>query len=112
MTGMALLPSEFSPLEPFAERWCLATEQERWAERMSSSIDELQAFYDAIIPLVPDAIAYCDKFALDDMPEDALNLLRLVYSFIIVSFPVELWRQPQVPDTAGTDFVRVSEPMP
>jgi hypothetical protein len=112
MTKMALLPSGFSQLEPFAERWCLATEQERWAERMSSTIDEMQAFYDAIIPQVPDAIAYCDKFPLTDMPDDALNLLRLVYSFVIVSFPVELWRQAQVPDTAGTDFVRIGEPLP
>jgi hypothetical protein len=112
MTEMAVLPSEFSQLEPFAERWCLATEGERWAERMSSTIDEMQEFYDAIIPQVPDAIAYCDKFPLTDMPEDALDLLRLIYSFVIVSFPVELWRQPGVPDTAGTDFVRVSEPQP
>jgi len=109
---MAVLPGEFSQLEPYAGRWCLATEQERWAERMSSTIDELQTFYDAIYPHVADAIAYCDKFPLDDMPDDAVALLRMVYSFIIVSFPVELWRQPGVPDTAGTDFVRVSEPLP
>ncbi len=77
---------------------------------MSSSMDELQTFYDAIIPRVPEAIAYCDKFALDDMPDDAANLLRLIYSFVIVSFPVELWRQPYVPDTLGTSFDRFSEP--
>jgi len=29
-----------------------------------------------------------------------------------VSFPVELWHQPGVPDTAATDFVRISEPLP
>ena len=34
-----LLPSEFSDLEPFAEKWCLATEPERWAQRMSSTMD-------------------------------------------------------------------------
>jgi hypothetical protein len=112
MTEMAVLPGGFSQLEPYAERWSLATEQERWAERMSSTIDELQAFYDAIYPHVADAIAYCDTFPLDDMPDDAVALLRMIYSFIIVSFPVELWRQPGVPDTAGTDFVRVSEPLP
>jgi len=112
MTEQALLPSAFSSLEPFAGTWCLATEQERWAQRMSSTIDELQTFYDAIFPHVADAIAYCDTFSLADMPDDAVNLLRLIYSFIIVSFPVELWRQPGVPDTAGTDFVRVSEPLP
>jgi hypothetical protein len=109
---MALLPSEFSDLEPFAERWCLATERERWAERMSSSMEDLHAFYDAALPRVPDGIAFCNKFPLDDMPDDAMNLLRLVYSFVIVSFAVELWGQNYVPDTRGTDFVRLSEPLP
>jgi hypothetical protein len=108
----ALLPGEFAELEPFAARWCLATEPERWAERMASSMEEMQAFYDAVFPRVEEAISYCDKFPLDDMPDDAVNLLRLVYSFVIVSFPVELWRQPHVPDTLGTSFDRLSEPLP
>src|SRR5204862_1583385 len=33
MTG-ALLPSEFSDLEPYATTWCLPTERERFAQRM------------------------------------------------------------------------------
>ena len=70
---MPMLPSEFAELEPFAAEWCLATERERWAQRMSSSMDELQAFYDAMLPRVPEAIAYCDQFALDDMPDDAVQ---------------------------------------
>jgi len=109
---MAMLPSEFSDLEPFAERWCLATERQRWAERMSSSMDELQTFYDAIFPRVSEAIAFCDKFPLDDMPDDAVHLLQMIYSFVNVSFPVELWGQPYVPDTLGTSFDRISEPLP
>jgi hypothetical protein len=109
---MALLPSEFAELEPFAARWCLATEPERWAERLSSSMDEMQAFYDAAFPRVPDAIAFCDKFPLDGLPDDAVHLLQLVYSFVNVSFPVELWRQPYPPDTRGTSFDRISEPTP
>lgn len=109
---MALLPSEFAELEPFAEKWCLETERERWATRMSSSMEELQAFYDAIFPRVEESIAYCDTFPLDGLPDDAINLLRMIYSFVIVSFAVELWRQPYVPDTLGTSFERISEPLP
>ena len=109
---MALLPDEFAHLGPYTDRWCLATERERWAARMASSMEDLQAFYDAILPHVPDAIAYCDRFPLDDMPDDAVNLLRMVYSFVNVSFPVELWRQPYVPFTLGTNFDRISEPLP
>ena len=109
---MAMLPTEFGELEPFAEQWCSATEPERWATRMSSSMDELQDFYDAILPRVPEAIALCDTFPLDDMPDDAVNLLRMIYSFVLVSFPVELWRQPYPPDTRGTAFERIGEPLP
>jgi hypothetical protein len=109
---MTMLPSEFSVLEPYATRWCLATEPERWQERMSSTMADLQEFYDAAFPHIADAIAYCDKFPLDDMPDDAVNLLRLIYSFVNISFPVELWRQVYVPDTLGTSFDRLSEPLP
>ena len=109
---MALLPSEFADLEPFAALWSLATEAERWERRMSSTMPEMQAFYDAALPRIPAALEYCDQFPLDDMPDDAVHLLRLVYSFVIVSFPVELWGQPHVPDTLGTSFDRLSEPLP
>ncbi len=107
-----MLPSQFAELERFAPTWCLATENERWNQRMSSSMDELRELYDAVLPRVPEAMAYCDKFALDDLPEDAVNLLRLVYSFVLVSFAVELWGQTYPPDTRVTDFVRLSEPLP
>ena len=64
---------------------------------------EMQAFYDAITPRAEEAIAYCDKFSLDDMPEDVLNLMHLLYSMIMVSFPVECWKQPRVPDSGAAD---------
>lgn len=107
-----MLPEEFADLEPYAETWSLATEALRWARRTSSSIEELDAFYDVTLRRVEDAIAYCDRFSLDALPEDACNLLRMVYSFVIVSFAVELWRQPQVPNTLGTSFDRTGEPLP
>lgn len=112
MSAVPLLPADFADLEPFAGAWALPTEQERWEQRMGSSMEELQALYDAMLPRVPDAIAYCDRFPLASLPEDAANLLRLVYAFIQVSFPVELWRQPYPPDTRGTEFVRLREPLP
>ena len=46
---MPTLPAEFADLEPFAD-WCLETEAERYAKRLASTMDELQAFYDAAFP--------------------------------------------------------------
>jgi hypothetical protein len=107
----AMLPSEFSDLEPF-NGWCLASEPERYAKRMASSMADMQAFYDAITARAEDALAYCDKFSLDDMPEDVLNLMHLLYSMITVAFPAESWKQPRVPDSGAAVIECVSEPFP
>jgi hypothetical protein len=107
-----LLPPEFADLEPFATRWCLATEGERFAQRMAGPMDDLQAFYDAFFPRAEDAIAYCEKFPLDDMPDDAQRLLQLLYSLVMVSFPVEVWRQPHVPDSGAAYLDLLIEPIP
>jgi hypothetical protein len=114
MTAMAtaLLPPEFSDLERFAREWCLASEPERYAKRLASTMDEMQAFYDAFFPRAQEAIAYLEKFPLHELPEDALRLLHLLYSLIMVSFPVEIWRQPYVPDTSTSSFELNVEPVP
>ncbi|MGE2835215.1 hypothetical protein [Mycobacterium sp. SMC-4] len=110
-TTTAKLPPEFADLEQFSD-WCLATEAERYGKRLNSSMREMQAFYDAITPRAEEAIAYCDKFALDDLPDDVLNLMRLLYSMIQVSFPVECWKQPKVPDSGATSLDCDAEPVP
>ena len=107
----ALLPPEFSDLEPFARTWCLAGEPERYAKRLASTMAEMQAFYDALFPRAEEAIAYLDKFPLDDLPDDARRLLHLLYSLIMVSFPVEIWRQPYIPDTGTASFELKIEPV-
>ena len=107
-----LLPAEFADLEPFAADWCLPTERERFAKRMSTSMDEIQAFYDAFFPRAGDAIAYCDQFPLDELPEDAERLLQLLFSLVMASFPVEAWRQPHVPDSGAAYLDLIIEPRP
>jgi hypothetical protein len=108
----ALLPSEFSEFEPFAATWCLPTEAQRYAQRLASTMDEIQTFYDAFFPRGEEAIAYCEKFPLDEMPEDAERLLQLLYSLVMVSFPVEAWRQPHVPDSGAAYLDLLIEPRP
>jgi hypothetical protein len=108
----SLLPPEFADLEPFAADWCLPTARERFAKRMSTSMDEIQAFYDAFFPRAEEAIAYCDQFPLDELPEDAERLLQLLYSLVMASFPVEAWRQPHVPDSGAAYLDLVIEPRP
>jgi hypothetical protein len=106
---MATLPAEFSDLEPFAD-WCLESERERYAKRLSSSMAELQAFYDAAFPRLEAAMEYLDGYELDALPDDATHLLWLCYSLVNASFPVEVWRQPRVPDSGAASMDEIVEP--
>jgi hypothetical protein len=108
----SLLPAEFSDLEPLVADWCLDSEPQRYAKRLSSTMDEIQGFYDAMMPRAEAAIQYLEKFPLDDLPEDALRLLKLLYSLIVMSFAVEVWRQPSIPDTGTAQFDLKIEPIP
>jgi hypothetical protein len=108
---MPSLPAEFSDLEPYAG-WGLPTERERYARRLASTMDELQAFYDAAFPRLDDAAAYLERFELSALPDDAKRLLWVFASLVTVSFPVEVWRQPRVPDSGASAIEAVVEPVP
>ena len=103
------LPADFADLEPFAD-WALETEAERYAKRLASSMDEIQAFYDAVFPRLEDAKAHLDALDLQALPDDARRLLWLMYSLVNASFPVEVWRQPRVPDSGAASMDVVVEP--
>jgi hypothetical protein len=104
-------PSEFAALESFAD-FALPTAGERYDKRIASTMERLEAFYEAAFPRFEEAIAYLDQFPLDDMPDDALHLFWLYCALVTVSFPVEVWRQPRVPDSGASSFDPVLEPTP
>src|SRR5262245_61704170 len=108
----ALLPAEFAALEPWATTWCLPSEPERWAERLRSPMAALRAFYDAFFPRAEEAIAYCERFPLEDMPADAERLLQLLHSLLMVSYAVEVWKHPEVINSGSARIDRVREPRP
>ena len=82
----------------------------RYAKRLTCTMDELQAFYDAAFPRLEEAMAYLDKFDLNALPDDATRLLWLCYSLVNASFPVEVWRQARVPDSGAASIDVVVEP--
>jgi hypothetical protein len=106
---MATLPAEFADLEPFSD-WCLESEAERYAKRLSSSMDDMQEFYDAAFPRLEAAVEHVDQYPLDALPDDTRHLLWLCYSLVNVSFPIEVWRQPRVPDSGAASMDQVIEP--
>jgi hypothetical protein len=108
----AFLPPEFADLEPFAATWCLATEPERWDQRARSSMPELIELYDAAFPRLEAAIDHCDRYPLDDLPDDVERLLQLIHSLVMVSMAVEIFGQTKTVDSADAVLTRVKEPLP
>jgi hypothetical protein len=110
MASANRLPAQFADLEPYLD-WDLANEPERYAKRLGSSMSEMQAFYDVAFPRLNDVIAYCDKYPLDDLPEDAQTLMHMMQSLIMVSFPIEAWKQARVPDSGAAWVELIREPV-
>jgi len=105
-----VLPAGFEDLEPFAD-WGIHGERARYAKRLASTMQQLQTFYDAAFPRTDDALAYLEKYAVDDLPEEGQRLLWLYCSLVTVSLPVEAWRQPRVPDSGASSIDAVLEPV-
>ena len=89
----------------------LETEAERYAKRLASTMDELQAFYDAAFPRLEDGHGV-------PRPVRARRAARgrqrtccgCATRSCNVSFPVEVWRQPRVPDSGAATIDVVVEP--
>jgi hypothetical protein len=108
---MPTLPAAFAELEPFAD-WALPSEADRYAKRLQSSMEELQTFYDAAFPRLEDGAEYLKDVALAGISDEDRSLLHLFEALVTVSFPVEVWRQPRVPDSGASSIDVVVEPVP
>lgn len=107
---MGIFPEQFADLEAIGAPWALASYNARQAKRHASTMDELQAFYDKVFPRAKAVLAYCDGFAIDDWPDEVKALMNMLYSLVSVSFAVEVWKQPRVPDTGAASFEAFDEP--
>ncbi|SRR5579875_1944115 len=95
MAATESLPAEFAELAPFAH-WAKPTEYARMELRETSTLAQLEAFYEAMIGRLPAIVQYLNRFALDAMPGDARRLLDLALMLNEASFAVERYRQPTV----------------
>jgi hypothetical protein len=96
------LPAAFSTLQPFAGKWSLPTECERNRTHLSSTIQEIREFYDAMLVHADAVLA---RFrALDaqgqhpSLTEEDRNLFYLLLSLAEVSQSIEVHGQIGVVD--------------
>jgi len=105
------LPEEFADLERFTD-WCLPTEEERYSKRLNSTMTEMQELYDAGMGRLEDVMVFLDaRFPLHEMPDDARALMHLMQSVVMVSFPIEVWKQPRVLDSGASYIQLIKEPV-
>ena len=65
------LPEPFQVLEHFVNTWSLATATERNRKRLTSPMNEIQAFYDALLPRMEAVLTYLSQFPLEPRDEEA-----------------------------------------
>jgi hypothetical protein len=88
-----VLPEPFEQLTPWVAQWALATERERYEKLHRSSIEELREFYAAMLPCMPEILAYLDRYTVSTMPDEARALFHLAMTFAETAHPIDLkWK--------------------
>ena len=91
----AALPEAFEDLAPWLD-WALEPERARTEKKVASSMEELRAFYDAVMPRMEEIIAYLDGVPGDDRPAQAQRLYLLTLSLVEVANLVEIYKRRDV----------------
>jgi hypothetical protein len=85
---------EFDDLAEWIDTWGLETAEQRLAKRMSSSLGELRAFHDAIVPRLEEIIEFLNLFPLDGIPAEHHRLALTALAVCEVDDAVNLWKTP------------------
>ncbi len=99
----ARLPEQFKDLEQWMA-WSLETEAERSDHRQASAMEDITAFYEAMLARMEEVLSYLEQFSLEELPDDARRLFYLTLSLAEVAPAVEQFGQPSVVD--GYDIKR------
>lgn len=105
------LPHEFADLQHLAREWALPTEKERYYKLLSISLEELRAFYAAVLPRAEAIVDYLTPLPTEQMPGDARALHDLLLTFVETAYPIELrWKQTDIEFAVDVDRLRFHGP--
>ncbi|MBM4258499.1 MAG: hypothetical protein FJ147_21705 [Deltaproteobacteria bacterium] len=108
--GGLQLPEGFAELERFVSDWALGSEQERNHKRLTSSMEELQIFYDAMLLSMEAIVTHLTRFRLVDLPLPEQRLLALTLSLMEVAPAVEVYGTPDVPNAIAASRFLIRSP--
>lgn len=106
-----LLPPGFEALEGFVAYWDVETSHARWQRRSEASMAQIRAFYDTTLPLADQALAHVEGYPLDQLPDDAARLLRLLLALTQAAIAVEYHGQPRAAFTPYPHALRIAAGM-
>ena len=109
MNKDALLPDGFESLDSHVADWVLADTVARMEKRRTSSMAQLHQFYDGMLPLAEQALAYLRGFTIGALPPEGERLLKLMLSLAEVAPAIEWYNSPDVYD--GFDLTRLRFPI-
>jgi hypothetical protein len=108
-TAETSLPLDFEALLPFVEFWAGNTAAERAHSRDSSDEASRLAFYNVIVELAPQALAYLDAKPLNQFDGSEQRLMKLLLSFAHVAMAVELHREEEPKHAKTRPYMRITQ---
>lgn len=106
MATTVALPEPFQYLTPWLE-WAIPTEAGRMQKRLDASMPELTTFYNILLPRMEEIVGYLDQWDLEQIPANSKPLLYLALMFMEVAVCVELFKDPDVPESLTAKKMRV-----
>lgn len=92
-----VLPEQFDELASFAD-WALEPERARTAKKAAASMEEIRAFYDAMMLRIDEILRYLEEHFGEEMPEPAHRLYLMSLSLVEVATLVELYKRRDAVD--------------
>lgn len=92
-----MLPVRFEELASFAD-WALEPERARTEKKAAASMEEIRAFYDAMMLQIDEILRYLEEHFGKEMPEPAHRLYLMSLSLVEVATLVELYKRRDAVD--------------
>lgn len=91
----SVLPESFEDLVPYLD-WALEPERARTEKKATASMDEIHAFYEAMIARIDGILDYLEPYFDRNMPASAHRLYLMSLSLVEISSLVELYKRREV----------------